>query len=339
MLPTLSDISHSGWNSTYRLRSDPWGDADRLRGSVDVNGRTIDVIRFNRIGNGGQNVIVNHGGPLAKRNEGWRYFFDPELSDLVFPLQYEDDIDRFAVDEAKFLQFEEICSRIILSQRFCSSNRSVLVGSSWGATVSLCYAARYPDTVSAVICASPFMPTVKSLRHMVSLAGGFQGNRELFDRFYKNYDVVTNFESHKIFLDYFYRFRSASKNVRDLLKSFSCVFYASMGDIKEPIRFDQIPDDCIDIARASAFCFYASRKRPFFIDYTDFVAGLRRLKERKVPIHIVLSEDDKSSDPDDIREMLSLSGAVRHTVRGGHSSAEQKSQIYRIATKLKLNRG
>lgn len=108
---------------------------------------------------GGMPVIFIHGGPGSRVNAQHRRYFDPEFFDIVLfdqrgcgkstPLGETEDNDTWALVE----DIEAIRRHLGIERRIC------LFGGSWGATLALAYATKYPAHIEEMILRGVFLGT------------------------------------------------------------------------------------------------------------------------------------------------------------------------------------
>ncbi|MGH6892843.1 MAG: prolyl aminopeptidase [Dongiaceae bacterium] len=103
----------------------------------------------------GKPALVLHGGPGSGCPPGWRQYFNPDLYRIVLfdqrgsgrstPHASDPNIDLSANTTAHLLADIEL-----LRQRL-GIERWLLLGGSWGSTLALAYAERYPDRVTEMV--------------------------------------------------------------------------------------------------------------------------------------------------------------------------------------------
>ena len=303
-LPTLAEVSHQGWAPIYEGINDAWNSSDRSSGKCIIGANEVDFVRYNRMSEQTDTVVINHGGPFGTINEGWRYFFEPHKWNLVLPLQYREGLGH----ESQSNLAERIVSaggltRIVKSLhsvlRPLVTGKMMMAGSSWGGTVSLAFASVYPELISAVVVSSPLLPITRSISRLTARDGCFSENAALHDYFMRSPTENASFGDYNIFERYFDSLRSSKDG--EIRRQFSSIFYAAMGDLGRNLDPAFIPRDGVSLERAMAFAFVAGQKKPFALDEHTFIRGLKHLKSRAVPIYIVTCRDDRFSNDEDIK--------------------------------------
>ncbi len=323
VLPTLQEASKRGWTVALSPNRDLWRDADRSRLSLTAPSRLIRAVKYGRIGVDRRGVLANHGGPLGKANEMWRYLVDPNLSDLLLPDRIGGDRDRGLLGSSNT---DTIIADVERLHRACLGIPALVTGSSWGATVSLVYASRFPDFVTGLVVSCPLVPTNRSLDFMVAKDGGFEGSPDLHDMFIEPVRSLRDGSAREIFRAYRSLLTDAAVS-RQIVRSFSALLYASSGDFPIGLSDHDIPRRGISRGHALALAYFAMQPRPFFIDMPQVLRGLNRVRDRRLPVHVIVSADDRSSHPSDLDQLFEATGAVVVRTTGGHSSATSKAAI------------
>ena len=103
----------------------------------------------------GKPALVLHGGPGSGCTPGWRRYFNPDRYRIVLfdqrgsgrstPHASKPDIDLSTNTTHHLL------ADIVLLRRHLGIERWLLLGGSWGTTLALAYAERYPDRVTEMV--------------------------------------------------------------------------------------------------------------------------------------------------------------------------------------------
>jgi len=152
----------------------------------------------------GQPVIFLHGGPGAGISERDRGFFNPELYNIIlfdqrgsgkskpFGSLKNNTTQRLVQDIRKLLKFLKI-------------KKSFLFGGSWGSTLALVYAIKYPKTVSGMLLRGIYLARPQDDKHYLHYAKKF--NPMTWNRFMNNVPK----EYRKNILSYYHK-QMQSKN-------------------------------------------------------------------------------------------------------------------------------
>jgi pimeloyl-ACP methyl ester carboxylesterase len=330
LLCSLREKSQNGWDAAIEGYRDSWRASEKTSISVISSSSMPQAIKYSRLGTNRGKLLVNHGGPGGRVNEIWRYFVNADHGDLLLPAQSQiDSDDDFVVDTDTILTNTETL------QRTCFGEPAVIAGSSWGGTVSLAYATKYPHAAAALVISCPLIPTEKSLDFMVSSEGGFSGNLRLREMFIDPIRHEPHATARQIFSAYHSVLDRAAPDSY-VIRAFSALLYASSGDFSTGLYESDIPIDGMTRRHATMLAYFAMQPRPFFIDIGQVYRGLQELRRQKCSVFIVRSTDDRSSHPDDMQKIIDLSGARAVWAVGGHSSKSSKAAVARILRDLKI---
>lgn len=125
----------------------------------------------------GKPAIAFHGGPGSGASPGWRRYFDPERYRVVLfdqrncgrslPHAGSADVD-FSANTAEHLLDDAEALR-----RHLAIDRWLVLGASWGATLGLTYAQRYPERVSEIVLFSVATTTQREVDWITNGVGAF----------------------------------------------------------------------------------------------------------------------------------------------------------------------
>lgn len=112
-------------------------------------------------------VLFVHGGPGSGFNEGLKKFFDPGKFNVIFYDQ------RGAGRSLPFLFLHHNTTQYLVDDiekllNFLGIDKVIVVGSSWGATLGLLYAIKYPHRVNGLVLTSVFLATKKEIKNFVN---------------------------------------------------------------------------------------------------------------------------------------------------------------------------
>lgn len=115
------------------------------------------LVYFEEVGNSsGIPIIFLHGGPGSGCNENHRRYFDPDKYRIIL-------IDQRGCNRSKPNGYiENNTTQLILDdieaiRRELDIDKWILFGGSWGATLALLYAERYPQNISGIILRGTFL--------------------------------------------------------------------------------------------------------------------------------------------------------------------------------------
>ena len=129
----------------------------------------------------GKPVLFVHGGPGAGCSEKDRQFFNPKVWNIVlFDQRGANRSKPFGSTRANTTG--KLVSDIRKLLRFLRIDKVFLFGGSWGSTLSLAYAIRYPETVTGMVLRGVFLGRKQDI--MYTYGGGAQDYfAEAWERF------------------------------------------------------------------------------------------------------------------------------------------------------------
>ncbi|QSB07592.1 prolyl aminopeptidase [Mycoplasma tauri] len=123
----------------------------------------LHEIYYEILGNpNGFPVLYVHGGPGAGASKDNRRIFDPKFYKIVI-------FDQRGCGESKpSMSLENnttwhLVDDIELIREHCNIDKWILLGGSWGTTLSLCYAIKYPNRVRTMVLRGVFLARKKDL--------------------------------------------------------------------------------------------------------------------------------------------------------------------------------
>ncbi|HEY5616160.1 MAG TPA: alpha/beta fold hydrolase [Bacteroidota bacterium] len=111
-------------------------------------------------------VILLHGGPGGRSSPSMRRLFDPQRYRII---QFD---QRGAGKSTPFAEWRENTTQLLvddinkLRDHLNVKDKAVVFGISWGTTLALAYAERYPEKVSGLILAGVFTGRRDEIRHL-----------------------------------------------------------------------------------------------------------------------------------------------------------------------------
>lgn len=111
-------------------------------------------------------VLFIHGGPGSGFSEKLQGLFDPEKFNMIFYDQ------RGAGKSKPYLSLHENTTEYLVEDieallNFLDLKKVIVVGASWGATLGLLYAIKYPERVESLVLMSVFLGTKSEIQFFV----------------------------------------------------------------------------------------------------------------------------------------------------------------------------
>lgn len=113
----------------------------------------------------GTPVLFVHGGPGGGISERSRRYFDPKIFNILLFDQ------RGAGKSIPFASIEENTTQLLVGDikkllEHVGITKTLIFGGSWGSTLSLCYAIKYPKTVLGMVLRGIFLGTREEIEYL-----------------------------------------------------------------------------------------------------------------------------------------------------------------------------
>jgi proline iminopeptidase len=112
----------------------------------------------------GKPVFVLHGGPGASCSPYMRRFFDPQKFLIVLPDQRGAGESR-PFGEIRQNTTQDLVEDIEILRKHLKLGKIILFGGSWGTTLGLAYAEKYPENVAGMVLRGVFTATKEEIEH------------------------------------------------------------------------------------------------------------------------------------------------------------------------------
>lgn len=214
---------------------------------------SIHTLYFEEVGNpNGKPVVFLHGGPGGGTVPFYRQFFDPERWRIVLfdqrgcgqstpHAELTDNTTWELVDD-----IERLRSNLAIEQW-------TVFGGSWGSTLALAYAQRYPQQCAGLILRGIFMLRPKEIRWFYQ-----EGASYIFPDAWEHYLApIPEAERHDLVTAYYQRLTSPDLQVRQLAARAWAVWEASTSYlIQNPQTIERFSNDEFADAFARIECHY-----------------------------------------------------------------------------------
>lgn len=171
----------------------------------------IHNIYYEQVGNiSGEPVVFLHGGPGGGVYPSFRKFFNPEIFHAVL-------FDQRACGKSTPLgcleenNTQELVEDIEKLRKHLGIEKWIVLGGSWGTTLALCYAIKYPERVKALVLRGIFLNRQKDIDWLFEDDGAGQIFPDYFEN-YKNY--IPKEERNTLVKAYYQRLISEDYNTR-----------------------------------------------------------------------------------------------------------------------------
>ncbi|MGK7394039.1 MAG: prolyl aminopeptidase [Candidatus Cyclobacteriaceae bacterium M3_2C_046] len=260
-------------------------------------------------------VLFLHGGPGNGFSEQDRQFFDPDLFFVIF-------FDQRGCGRSKpYACLEHNTTHLILQDietllNYLKINKCLLLGGSWGSTLSLLFAIKNPDKVQGMILRGVF-PAHKAAHDHFIQGGTASYFPEVWQRFI---DPVPPLDQEDIARFYFNQMQSEDQDIRTKY-AYEWAHYgtclARMDFDMDQVKMELHQEDYLAPAVLQAY--YASHQ--FFLPENYIYHHLKILKD--IPIRIIQGRYDLVCPPIfawEIHQQLSQSELF--LVIAGHAATE-----------------
>lgn len=267
-------------------------------------------------------VVFLHGGPGSGIKAVYRRFFDPKFYRIILIDQ------RGAGRSTPFAELRDNTTDLLLHdlediRENLGIERWLLFGGSWGATLALTYAIRYPKRTAGMILRGVFLGTEDELHWFTDEDGAGKFYPDEYKRFLS---ILSEKEKSHVTAAYYRRLTSKEASVRreavtqwnrweNVLSRIEPKILYSSGDIPDPDKTAAIA--CIE-------CHYSLNH--FFLPYDGFIMdNIDRIKD--IPTHIVQGRYDIICPPQNAWLLHeALNGSVMDIVQtSGHSATEPET--------------
>ena len=266
----------------------------------------------------GKPVMFLHGGPGAGISERDRGFFNPKLYDIIL-------FDQRGAGRSKpFVSLKNNTTYKLIQDirkilRFLRIKKVFLFGGSWGSTLALAYAIKYPKTVSGMLLRGIYLARPKDDEHYLSYAKRF--NPEAWHRLMNNVPK----EYRKEVISYYHK-QMQSKNLKIRNK-----FAYEWARYEISISRLNITEEDIEKVLKSFSYKSLSILEVYYLKNKCFLQPNYILKNAhkisKIPISIVHGKYDLICPPEAAYELnKKLRNSKLYFVVAGHSVSEKEIQ-------------
>ena len=170
----------------------------------------LHTVHFEQCGNPhGKPILFVHGGPGGGIDPIYRRFFNPQKYHTILVNQ------RGAGKSTPHAALEENNTQNLINdfekiRKQCDIDQWMVIGGSWGSTLSLAYAQAHPDTVSHLILRGIYLATEEENQWLF----GGQGANRVFPDYWQDFvRLIPEAERHNM-LEAYYK-RLTSKNAEE----------------------------------------------------------------------------------------------------------------------------
>ena len=263
-------------------------------------------------------VLFLHGGPGAGFTENDRRYFNPNKYNIIlFDQRGAGKSKPFASLKAN--KTDKLVEDIIRILKFLKIKKIFLFGGSWGSSLALIYAIRYPETVIGMLLRGIYLCRPKDDKHYLANVKSF--NPEAWNRLVS----LVPKEARKDILAYYHK-QMLSKDAKTREKfTFEWSYYE--------ISISRLLIEQNDVLNALKQFSYRSMspievyylKNNCFIERDYILKNAGKLS--KIPISIVHGRYDLICPPEAAYELhKKLKNSKLHFVLAGHSASEEEIQ-------------
>ena len=270
----------------------------------------------------GKPILYIHGGPGAGFSESSKKYFDPAIWNIIlFDQRGSGRSTPFA--SLKNNTTQDLVEDIRKILDHFSLNKVTLFGGSWGSTLSLAYALRYPQTVSGMVLRGIFIPSKEDNKYFF---GGSATNfyPEVWERFI---NLVPQNRQDDPEVYYYEQMQSSDQKIKELF-TFEWAYYET-----SLLKIRNTPQQTLKEMRDFSYKSLALLEAHFlthncFMEDNELLKNVHKLSG--IPTYIIHGRYDMICRPASAYFLhKEIKGSHLYFTTAGHASADK-------ATKHKL---
>jgi proline iminopeptidase len=214
----------------------------------------LHTLYYEEVGNPeGKSVIFLHGGPGVGIHPDYRRFFDPKFYRTILLDQ------RGSGKSTPFAELRENTTRHLVDdldklRKYLKIKSWIVTGGSWGSTLALAYAQRYPGSIKGIIIRGVFTARASEVEWLFSEKGAGQIWPDEFEKFTS---LLSQTEKKDIIKSFYKRLNSkTNKTSWEAAKAFAYWEGTIMNLIPDKKETDSFLTKDRTIAMAKIECYY-----------------------------------------------------------------------------------
>ncbi|PHZ86360.1 prolyl aminopeptidase [Paremcibacter congregatus] len=277
---------------------------------------TPHVIHVEECGNpGGLPVIFIHGGPGGGYSSEDRQFFDPTKYRIIL-------FDQRGCGRSRPLgciennETKDLIEDIEIIRKKLHIEKWAIFGGSWGSTLSLLYAEKYPSRTLALILRGIFLATKAETAHLCQ-----EGMSLVFPEEFENYKNLIPLDKQDDLLGSYYNIIKGDNKELAHQAALAFVSWESNGFFLEPMDSGPDVNEEKDIANGIVECHYLTNG--CFITEDQILDNIDKIN--RIPMFIVHGRFDSITTPSNAWRLFKshLKATLQITENAAHASREK----------------
>lgn len=197
-------------------------------------------------------VVYLHGGPAAGSSPSTRALFDPKVYHII---QFDQRGCGKSTPHASLEQNTswDLVDDLEIIRQHCQVDEWLVCGGSWGSTLALLYAQKYPEPVTGLILRGLFTCRKKEKDWLY-----IKGASELFPDYFKEFtDFIPKSQQHNLVESYYMKMTSDNKQEQIKAARAWCKWEMEiLSLLKDENLYDELTDDlCLAMGSIGSYYF------------------------------------------------------------------------------------